>query len=65
MDFRKILIAYADHVAEQEGTDFLPASLPNLSAAENAALARAVAEGDCGLVHKKRLLAFAEELERD
>jgi hypothetical protein len=41
MDYRKILVAYIDHVGYSEGTDFLPAELRGLTAEENAALAQA------------------------
>lgn len=64
IDYRKILIAYIDYVAECEGTDFLPAKIDSLTSNENAALLRAGAEcPDAGSIHKERLLKAANELD--
>lgn len=44
IDYRKVLIAYIDHVGHCEGTDFLPATLDDLTTEENIALHEAAAE---------------------
>lgn len=65
-DFRKILIAYINHVLECESVTFLPASVEEtrLSRTELAALYRAAAESDCSLKHSRELLAEADKLEK-
>lgn len=59
-DWRKILVAYIDHVRAYEGTDFLPATLGDLeglNAEERASLYDAAVETIPGShVHARALL---------
>jgi hypothetical protein len=59
IDWRKILVAYIDHVGEAEGVDYLP-GVSCLSDIENAELARAASEGNCSPEHKAALLCYAK-----
>ena len=65
MDYHKILVAYMNHVAEQEGVFFLHGHSPlvSLTDAENAALFRAAAVTDCTPEFRKEMLIAADGLE--
>jgi hypothetical protein len=55
-DWRKILIAYINHVGECEGADFLRRYIPGLSLEENLELHRAASEGIVSKEHRQKLL---------
>ena len=64
IDWRKILYAYVEHVATEEGVDYLPARLADhLTPKECSALHRLAAERRCTEAHRGRLLKFANELD--
>ena len=65
IDWRKILYAYMEHVATEEGVDYLPARLANhLTPTECSALHRLAADRRCTEKHRDRLLKFADELDK-
>jgi hypothetical protein len=64
IDWRKILYAYVEHVATEEGVDYLPARLADhLTPKECSALHRLAADRRCTEGHRDRLLKFADELD--
>jgi hypothetical protein len=64
LDWRKILYAYVEHVATEEGVDYLPARLADhLTPKECSALHRLAAERRCPEEHRDHLLQFADELD--
>lgn len=61
VDYRKILIAYIDHISACEGIDFLPVSLDDLTVAENIALNEAAIDvGSITSDHRAELLKYID-----
>lgn len=63
-DWRKLLVAYIDHVAETEGSDFLTLRIDSLTPDENADLLAAAVEMCSGMPseYRERLANYALEL---